>query len=296
MKKAKMILVKLLCPPKWILIPLPIIVYAALIFIFASGQEESAQAYVVFVMSAYCLAILVMPAVKLAKKIKSSLTRRISRSDFGGKYLHDLAFRGSISIYQGMLVNFSYVVFRIVVGIRYASVWFVSMAVYYLVLGGIRLFLIKSRKRCDNLGEIRCYRLTAWLLFLLNIPMGGMIVLMIAANNGYSYSEYVIYVSAAYTFYTMIMSVINLIRYRRLGSPVLSAAKVLNFVAAMMSVLGLQTAMIAQFSHEAESFRRLMNSITGAVVWVTVIICAIYMLIRSKKMQGEVDLSEQVGK
>lgn len=296
MKKAKMILVKLLCPPKWILIPLPIIVYAALIFIFASGQEESAQAYVVFVMSAYSLAILVMPAVKLAKKIKLSLTRRISRSDFGGKYLHDLAFRGSISIYQGMLVNFFYVVFRIVVGIRYASVWFVSMAVYYLVLGGIRLFLIKSRKSCDSLGEIRCYRLTAWLLFLLNIPMGGMIVLMIAANNGYSYSGYVIYVSAAYTFYTMIMSVINLIRYRRLGSPVLSAAKVLNFVAAMMSVLGLQTAMIAQFSHEAESFRRLMNSITGAVVWATVIICAIYMLIRSKKMQGEVDLSEQVGK
>ena len=137
--------------------------------------------------------------------------------------------------------------------------------------------------------EVRCYRLTAWSLFLLNIPMGGMIVLM-AADNGYSYPGYVRYISAMYTFYTMIMSVVNLARYLRLGSPVLSDAK------ALMSVLGLQTAMIAEFSAEDDGFRRLMNSITGAAVWVTVIVTAVYMLIRSSKMKREVDTAEQVGK
>lgn len=169
------------------------------------------------------------------------------------------------------------------------------MAVYYLALGSIRLFLARSCRR-DMAKEVRCYRLTAWSLFLLNIPMGGMIVLMAAADNGYFYPGYVRYISAMYTFYTMIMSVVNLARYLRLGSPVLSAAKALNFIAALMSVLGLQTAMIAEFSAEDDGFRRLMNSITGAAVWVTVIVTAVYMLIRGSKMKREVDTAEQVGK
>ena len=92
----------------------------------------------------------------------------------------------------------------------------------------------------------------------------------------------------------MIISVINLVRFRRLGNPILSAAKVLNFIAALMSLLGLQTAMIAQFSMEEEHFRRVMNACTGTGIWVTVIITAIYMLIRSKKLQCEVISPEQV--
>ncbi len=148
---------------------------------------------------------------------------------------------------------------------------------------GIASALIFGTGMCLAMGQIGS--LTAWSLFLLNIPMGGMIVLMAAADNGYSYPGYVIYISAMYTFYTMIMSVVNLVRYRRLGSPVLSAAKALNFIAALMPVLGMQTAMIAEFSAEDDGFRRLMNSITGAAVWVTVIVTAVYMLIRSSKMK-----------
>ena len=41
----------------------------------------------------------------------------------------------------GMAVNFLYVAFRIAAGIRYASVWFLTMAVYYLVLGCLRVYL-----------------------------------------------------------------------------------------------------------------------------------------------------------
>lgn len=57
--------------------------------------------------------------------------RRINSTAFGDRYANDLAFRDSINIYQGMTVNFLYVLFRIVMGIQYASVWFISMAVYY---------------------------------------------------------------------------------------------------------------------------------------------------------------------
>ena len=115
--------------------------------------------------------------------------------------------------------------------------------------------------------------------------MGGMIVLVVLTDSGYSYPGYVIYLSALYTFYTIILAIVNLVKFRKLGSPILSAAKVLSFVAALMSLLGLQTAMISQFSTGGEKFRRIMNAITGGGVWCSVILIAVTMLLRSRKMK-----------
>lgn len=248
-------------------------------------------------MSAYSLAVLIAALPVLARRIRqhktnllnrSKLMQKIASSAFGNQYLHDPAFRGSVSIYQGMIVNFLYVLFRIATGIRYASVWFISMAVYYMVLGGLRAYLISSYRRREAGGlsfEYCCYRRTAWLLFLLNIPMGGMIVLMVRTNSGFFYPGYIIYLSALYTFYTMAVSIVNLVKFRKLGSPILSAAKVLNFVSAMMSILGLQTAMISRFSVNGENYRRLMNAVTGGFVYGIVVMIAVYMLLHSRKIR-----------
>ena len=166
------------------------------------------------------------------------------------------------------------------------------MSVFYLVLGILRLYLIYSYRHRSPELESRCYRRTAWMLFLLNIPMGGMIVLMVRTNSGFSYPGYIIYLSAFYTFYTMVISVLNLVKFRKLGSPILSAAKVLNFIAAMMSILGLQTAMISRFSENGEAYRKMMNTITGGFVYGIVIVIAITMLLHSKKTQKKVESIE----
>ena len=285
---------KLLHPPIWVLLFIPPVVFAALIYIFLTEQNNSALAYPIYGLSAYCLTVLILPLPKRIQNAKVCVMRRINDTAFGGKYVSDLAFRGSVSIYQGIAVNFFYGLFRIVVGIRYASVWFVSMAVYYLVLAVLRLSLILNYRHKSKTDELRCYRRTGWWLFLLNLPMGGMILLMVLTNSGYSYPGYVIYLSAMYTFYTMVTSVVNLVRFRRLGSPILSAAKVLNFIAALMSILGLQTAMIARFSSEGDGFRKMMNAITGGAIWLSVILIAVYMLHRSSKRSDEVKSNEQV--
>lgn len=252
-------------------------------------------AYMIYCMSAYCLTIWVLPLPRMFRKAKANIMHWLTGMAFGRNYIGDLVFRGSVGLYSGMATNFFYVVFRIFVGIRYASVWFLTIAIYYLLLAIMRLSLILSYRNRNMKSELRCYRRTAWLLFLLNIPMGGMIVLMVLTDSGYSYPGYVIYLSALYTFYTIILAIVNLVKFRKLGSPILSAAKVLNFVAALMSMLGLQTAMISQFSTEGENFRRLMNAITGGGVWFSVILIAVYMLLHSRKMK-EVKSCEPLGK
>lgn len=297
MEQAKMFFQKLLHPSKWVLIFVPPLSFAALIFIFATQTTRSASAYMIYCMSAYSLTIWLAALPRLIKEMKTAIMtsrfmRKVSSSKITGRYLNDLAFRGNVSIYQGMAVNAFYVVFRIVAGIRYASVWFISMAVYHLVLGGLWAYLVVCYRRRDPELERRCYHTTAWLLFLLNFPMGGMIVLMVRTNSGFSYPGYIIYLSALYTFYTMVTSIQNLVKFRKLGSPILSAAKVLNFIAAMMSILGLQTAMISRFSENGESYRKMMNAITGGFVYGIVILIAVIMLLHSRKTRKKVETIE----
>lgn len=90
----------------------------------------------------------------------------------------------------------------------------------------------------------------------------------------------------------MSTSVINLAKFRKIGSPILSAAKVLNFVSAMMSALGLQTAMISHFSTHGEEYRKMMNAITGGCVYGIVIIVSMYMLVRSAKIRKKMQSNE----
>ncbi len=287
MKRARAVLNGVLHPPQWVRLLLAPIVFAALMDVLIR-EKDGAPAYMLYGMSAYCLTVWVVQLPRLFRKAKASILTRLTATAFGRKYVEDLAFRGSVSICQGMAVNFLFVVFRFFVGIRYASIWFFTMAMYYLLLGIIRLSLILSWRGRTMNSALRCLRRTAWLLLLLNIPMGGMITLMVLTDSGYSYPGYVIYLSAMYTFYTIILSAVHLVRCRRLGSPILSASKVLNFAAALMSLLGLQTAMISQFSTRGKDFRRGMNAVTGGSVWLGVILLAVYMLHRSRKMrEGE---------
>lgn len=293
MKKARAILRKLLYPPKGVLYCLPPAAFAALIFIFAAEKQESLPAYVIFCMSAYSLVILAVSFPGMPRRAKalikgSKAAKKLLSHAAVNRYLTDLSFKGSFAVYQGMAVNLLYALFRSVTGIMYSSVWFISMAVYHFVLGGMRAYLVfsyKKRKEKDELKrglyEYGCYRKIAWLLLLLNIPMGGMIWLMIKTNSGFSYPGYVIYLSALYTFYTMGTSIGNLVKFGKLGSPILSAAKVLNFVSALMSVLGLQTAMISAFSENGEEYRKLMNTLTGSFIYGAVVIIAVFMIIKS---------------
>ena len=294
MGRARKGLQKLLHPPGWVLIFVPLLSFAALTEVFIRQCPENILVYLIYSLSAYSLVILLATLPGLTRRAKSAmmgsrLIRKAAASPIAERYFKDLAFRGSISIYQGMAVNFFYVAFRIMAAIRYAAVWFLSMAVYYLVLGGLRAYLIVCYRRRTPELERRCYHTTAWLLFLLNIPMGGMIVLMVRTDSGFSYPGYIIYLSALYTFYSIITAAANLIKFRKLGNPILSAAKVLNFVAAMMSILGLQTAMISRFSEHGENYRRMMNAITGGFVYGIVILIALFMLFRGKNAKKKVN-------
>lgn len=295
MKKGKDILNKILHPSLVVLITIPLAAFTGLIYIFAENKTRGASAYVFYILSAYSLVILLLKFFgnigKTKRKFSETVLKKAENIPILKKYLTDSVFKGEVSLLRGAIFDIGYTVFRMVTGFIYSSVWFVSLSFYHLFLGLLRVYLIvcqKKRLAKDLFFEYNCYEKTAWLLFFLNIPMSGMTVLMVIKNSGFSYPGYVIYVSAMYTFYTVISSAINLAKYRKAGSPIISAAKVISFITALMSVLGLQTAMISAFSTNGDGYRRMMNAITGAVVFGAVIVVAVYMLIKAYRKKTEI--------
>lgn len=76
----------------------------------------------------------------------------------------------------------------------------------------------------------------------------------------------------------------NLVKFRKVGNPILSASKAISFADALMSVLALQTAMILRFGEGKEYFRMEMNLITGAFVLGITLFMEVYLIIRGQKV------------
>ena len=278
----------MLHPPGGILCTLPAASFATLFFVFSREWTDTGLAYLVYFLSAYSLLILLCAAPRLLEHIRQSVrssipfNQAVSRPEIQ-RFMADPAYRGRVGLSRSRIVNLLYAAFRLGAAFHFRSAWFLSLGVFHLVLGLLRANLGLAEKR----QELRCYRQTAWLLFLLDLFMGGMIVQMVLTGSSFSYPGYGIYLSAMYAFYTLSAAVLHLVKYRKLGSPLLSAAGVLPFVSALMTMLGLQTAMLVRFSPHAEGYRRLMNAITGGFVWGVVIFIAIYMLLHSRKAKKE---------
>lgn len=294
MNKFKGLIKRIFNPPFWIILPLILISTLLLTFGFSEKYSGSAIAYVSYLVSSYTLVTVICALPKLFRSIKSRLRNshiieKINSHKLGYLFLNDIAFRGRASIYQGLLINSLYAVFRGITACIFQSVWFGAIAVYYLFLSIIRLFLVLYVRRSERfqgdydgrmIFEFKGYRICGFLILLLNSAMAGMAVLMIRDNLHYEYPGYVIYLSAMYTFYSAITATVNIFKFRRLKSPILSASKAAAFTGAMMSVLALQTSMIAQFGGDDPAFRQIANTITGTVVCLGSVIIAFFMIFR----------------
>lgn len=297
MKQFKEIIYKILFLP-----PLPTVIvavagYGLVIAVAAFHIDIPAVQYISYIASAYALTITITAFPQLRaffRKAKNDIKRhpvveKIRGTKLGGKILDDVRFRTELSLYWGLLINFLYIFMKLFSGIYYRSVWFIALAGYYILLAVMRFILLhKGKKRTEKLSkesEIKRYRMCGITLLIMNQALAGIVIFMVYQNQGFDYPGLLIYAMAAYSFYSIITAVVNLVKFRRHGSPLLSAAKVINLVAAMVSILSLETAMLAQFGSDDDPlFRKAMTGATGGAVCTIVIGIAAFMIWRSTKL------------
>jgi len=296
MEKFKRVLFRLLYPGVvWILV-FTALTAALYIFCFVTDRMESVFAYTAYALSAYVLTVVLAAFIPFIVKKPKTL---LHRNKYISRYLSDAEFKARVSLYQGLFINLLFVAFKFTMSLIYRSFWFGAVAVYYIILSMIRFILLRNERKISSKESkrerfahgVRTYRLCGVLMFILNATMTGVIFQMIWQNKGYQYPWMIVYVAATYTFYSMTTAIINLVKYHKMDNPVLSAAKMLGFAGTLMSILTLQTVMLAEFGNGNDNFRQIMLTATGGSVSVIVFGMAIFMIIRANKVLAKLQIN-----
>lgn len=292
MEKVKRMLKKFFLMP-----PLPalfiIIPSFALVFwVLIKRDMPPAVAYLSYALSFYAMILTVIKSAGAVKWIQKGiknhpLTRKVFSIPLVERYFSETSFQMEVSLYQGLVINLFYAGIKLFSGIVYHSVWFGTLAVYYILLAVMRFSLLhhvrrKGKKHQNFVSELKICRLCGMILLILDWALTGIIILVVRKNSGFEYPGMLIYIMALYTFYAVITAAVNVIKYRKHESPALSVIKVINLTEALVSLLSLETAMLTQFGAARDAaFRQMMSAATGAGVSMIVLAMAFYIIGRT---------------
>lgn len=279
---------KLLFPPVWVVLLLTVISTVALVEIFVQGWEMSLPAYICYVLAFYTLTVLCVFGWKVLPGYYRVLKLKLHANKYIDRYMTDAVFKTNVGLYRSLAINLIYVVVNAVSGYIYETNWFGIFAVYYAIIAVMRFLLVRYVAKhpigSDRMGELKRARLCAYILMTVNLVLSGAVLMMVFFNRGFHYQGILIYVIALYTFYITTTAIIDMVRYRKYKSPVMSITKVINLAAALFSMLFLETAMFAQFGTDTEEeTKRIMIMLTGAGISVAVVSMAVYMIVQTSK-------------
>ncbi len=203
----------------------------------------------------------------------------------------DMRFRAEVMLHINLAVNSTFAVFEAVCGFLLHSPWMGNLAFYYIVLSLLRFLILRShRKNSNSRRKWRVYRLCGVVLLALTVALAGMHILTSRQIHAIVYFGYMIYAVALYTFYAVICAVRNVIVYRKMDDPILSASKAINLAVAAVSVYSLQSAMITAFGKPGEeAFRVIMGNCTAAGVFLFIIAISVVMVCRADRALRQIE-------
>lgn len=279
---------KLLFVPGWLLIVLIFFSVAALLIVFIQDWTQSPAAYAVYAISFYTLLVSGFACCKTLPDYYKTIQARVYENQYASRYLTDDAYKTEISLHTSLAFNLLYVATNAVSAALYHTAWFAIFAVYYGIMAMMRFLLVryvgKNQLGKSYLGELKRSRACAYMLLTVNFTLTGVVLMMVYYNRSFHYQGVLIYVMAIYTFYATTSAIMDLAKYRKYHSPVMSVSKVIKLTQSMFSMLFLETAMFAQFGQETSpKTRQIMIMATGGGVSVIVAGMAMYVIVRTTK-------------
>lgn len=207
------------------------------------------------------------------------------------KYLTDDIFQTQTMLLASLAMNIAAATFKFVMGVRFGSKWLVTVSIYFLTLSAMRLLLLNRERKSKKLEtpehkrlyDLKSYRACGYMVLFMNMIVGRMIVQMLVDNEGYDYPGLMLYLIGLFAIANFANAIYNVKKYWHIYNPMISAAKRLSFSTALVLLYTLQTSALARFGNHHEQLRRLLNSISGAVVELVLFTMAILMIVRSNQ-------------
>ena len=287
-KKKKFIL----NPPAWfalIIFAVSLIFIVLSIVLAAKEEEPSILACIVFALSACLLGYSVYLAVREIPVLKSKIHSLLEKSPFTYRLIKDWGYRAGIVLIGSFIVNILYAIFEGTLAVLELSLWYGSLAGYHFCLSGVRFYIVRknrtaqkqSAQKTDNsIFGWSTFRMTGVAILVLSVAISAAATQMVLSDNHFNYAGTMIYGAAAYTFYKFAGSIYRIFRAKRIHDPLVIAMKNVGFADALVSMLGLQSAMIATFS-ERSMWK--LNAVTGIVVCILTVALGIIMIVSGTK-------------
>ncbi len=295
-------------PPVWFLVVFYLFAAAAItgalcmLFVDYAGTVLEFVAYLLYAFAAVSLAYTLFTLFPRVPKIKAWIWATFEKYELTRAILHNYGHRTIIFAIGAFFTSVVYGIFNGYLGIVGQSIWYGALAAYYVFLAFIRggVLAYHGRKHAgklenEDLEKAKTYRNSGVLLLILNTALSAAIAQMIFDNRFFAYAEWTIYATAAYAFFKITMSIINLFKARKQADLTIEAIRNINLMDATVSILALQTALLHTFQDETVD-ASLFNTLTGIAVSVFTLALGVYMIVKATKKIKEIRTENINGK
>lgn len=283
-------------PPLAVRVVVYIVTVASVVFsILAAAQKLGTgwqkAAFVFYVLAmvglTYSVALMVKNLPTTVKEVKEWLRAH----PFTGKLMDDFGFRKIIFGIGSFVMSVGYGLINGYTWLITGSIWHGALAIYYVMLALTRGGILVHHKRkigkdhdeiFVEIKEATTCRNSGIVLLVLNSALFLVVLMMTFAGKSFRYQGTLIYAYAAYTVYKLTMAIVNLPKSKRQGDMTVEAMQAVSLTDALVSLIALQTALLAQFGGEGNR-QPLYNGITGIVVCLGVLAIGVIIIVRGQK-------------
>lgn len=210
---------------------------AASIAVVVLGAEGG-WVYAVYLAAAVLLAYAIYALVRFVPRATAAVSSFVKKYPLLGKWMGTYEARTLLFAACSFVINVGYVVLNIVMAALMSSIWYAALAAYYFALGALRYAVLfgtrKAKKNAQTerglaAEKLRIYRNCGIALLIIEgvfmfavaqfVLSGGGSIAELAAQNMRTYTMITMISSAAFTFYKMTLSIVNLVKVHKMTDP-----------------------------------------------------------------------------
>ena len=209
-----------------------------------------------------------------------------------GRFWEDYAFRTRIFAIVAAIINLVNVGANVAAAVAYSSMWYCAMAIYYFALGLLRTGMLTANRQIGRRFEgerqakakLKMYLACGISLVIFEAALIYAVAEMVTEKIT-SAGEIMAIAIAAYTFYKVIVAIVNVKKTGKLRDPALQCLRNINLTDALVSVMSLQVTMISVFGNSDDLTT--LTHVMGIVITVLTMAIAVIMITQAARRLKE---------
>lgn len=252
-----------------------------LYWIFAYDMDDSVFSYIIYAFSFYSLTVLVIFLFLRVKKIRLQIITLLKKNNRTREILDDRLERYRTFLFVSFVLNLILSIIKIVIGVYLSSYWVLINGAYYLVLAALRAFISTSWKESAEKQRAKI-KVAGFLLAIMAISYFVILIEMYINYSAITYPMYLIYLAALYAFVKVSFALKDIFSKKIERSTVIVATFGVKLANALVSIIFLESSMLAEFGSHSEG-ERVLLLISGCIVALIILLLSVYISITADK-------------